>query len=498
MKLETTVKAKTPSGTLIFDKRDWLCIVILPLFLLLYFPSGKRAFSNSRNQQEAVGTRELRPEIGTRGLGLSSAFVSSTDDATSPLWNPAGLAALKHGDLIYDLSQGTLSFAYPIKPIGTFGVNFIDFNRLDRFLINRAANPIGTFEIGNNQALFSYAKKFGPVQLGANLGYSRAPYPNSRWAQNYDVGILSKLTPRFVVGMQYRDITGVTIRDESGHVLKTFAPQFALGATVIPHPVVRYHTCFNLTASSFGTSLEIVSNPLSASIGSNFSLDTENLYQSWSLGLSLKQWGKQAYYTYLNRADCEYKHLLAIGMHFDLQRMFLGISQPNRTGSQKERKPETSKYTCTEIAKQHNIDVKLMLAIIYVESNFNPVAVSKTGAGGLMQMIPGTARELGLKVPRYSNKLNPSRNPNVDERFDPYKNLNAGLTYFNKLLAKYKDMTLALGAYNIGPGKVRVGGSLTSTGRKYVKKVLTRYRLYSNDTAKTEADRKRLEIILNN
>ena len=483
---------------MIFDKREWLHIVIFCLLLLSYFPSGKNAFSISRPQQDDVGARELRPEIGTRGLGLSGAFISSTDDATSPLWNPAGLAALKHGNLIYDFSQGALSFAYPIKPIGTFGVNFVDFNRLDRFLLNHTANPIGTFELGNNQALFSYAKKFGPVQLGVNTGYSRAPYSGSRWAPNYDVGILSKLTPHILIGMQYRDITGVTIRDENGQVLKNFAPQFAFGATVIPHPAVRGHTCFNFTASSFGTSLEIVASPLSASIGSNFSLDTETLYQSWSLGLSLNQWGKQAYYTYLNRADCEYKHLLAIGMHFDLQRLFFGISQPHQPAPKKEQNPETPKYTCTEIAKQHNIDVKLMLAIIYVESNFNPVAVSKTGAGGLMQMIPGTARELGLKVPRYTNKLKPNRNPDVDERFAPYKNLNAGLTYFNKLLAKYKDRTLALGAYNIGPGKVRVGGSLTSAGRKYVNKVLTRYRLYSNDTERMEADRKRLEIILNN
>ena len=210
-----------------YSKRVWLFLV--PIFLLLsYFFSEKNTLSDSLN---------LRPEVGTRGLGLSGAFISSADDATSPLWNPAGLATLRRGNLIYDLSQGAFSVAYPIKSIGTFGINFLDLNSGDRFLVEHVSNPIGSFELGNNQALFSYARKFGPLQLGASTGYSRAPYYGSRWAQNYDIGMQTELNPYLTLGMRLRDISGVTIRHQNGQVLQTFDQHFALGAALTPHPV---------------------------------------------------------------------------------------------------------------------------------------------------------------------------------------------------------------------------------------------------------------------
>ena len=115
-----------------------------------------------------------------------------------------------------------------------------------------------------------------------------------------------------------------------------------------------------------------------------------------------------------------------------------------------------------------------------------------------MQMVPGTARELGLKVPHYSNKLKPSLDSNVDERFDPQKNVEAGLIYFNQLLKKYQNnLTLALGAYNVGPGKVRVAGPLIGRGKTYANSVITRRDLYRQDAKLSETDLKRLEIILN-
>ncbi|RKU36642.1 hypothetical protein C6496_12795 [Candidatus Poribacteria bacterium] len=158
-----------------------------------------------------------------------------------------------------------------------------------------------------------------------------------------------------------------------------------------------------------------------------------------------------------------------------------------------------SKYKAVQIAEEYNVDVELLLAIIYAESNFNPLAVSKSGAAGLMQMMPHTARELGLKVPKYSNKVKPTRNANIDERFNPTKNLHAGLTYYKKLLEKYRgDLTLTLGAYNVGPGRVRVRGPLISRGKRYAKKVITRSQLYRNNTEQIEVDLKRLEAVLNN
>lgn len=488
------------------------------------------SFSESGNDQTYIDTLEQRPPIGTRGLGLSRAFVSGADDATSPLWNPAGLASLNHGNIIYDLSQGALSIAYPVKSVGTFGINLLDFNTSDRFLINEFSNPIGTFEYGYNQALLSYARKLGPIRIGVSTGFSRSPYQNSLWAQNYDLGAMIALSQQAIVGMQFRDINGVSIQDENGFILNRYNSQMAFGTTLIPHKHIKWHACYSVTTPSFGTSLEIVTGSLSANVGSHFSFDAGAFAQSWSLGLSLNRWGKQTYYTFLNQEDLDYKHLLSIGFtfgdttqassekthgHNDTTKDYVAshdaesdirsthpTTQPrtpdNPTHQKTEPTQNTSKKKSIQIAERYSISLELMLAIIYVESKFNPVAVSKTGAGGLMQMIPSTAREYSLKVPKYTNRLKPNLDGKVDERFDAQKNLEAGLEYFNFLLNKYlNNLTLALGAYNVGPGRVKIRGPLSSRGRVYAEKVLTRQQLYRSDGKLLETDLKRLEIILN-
>ena len=496
--------------------RKWGLLLVAAAFLLFsYFLGQKSTSSDPIN---------LRPEVGTRGIGLGGAFISSADDATSPLWNPAGLATLQRGNLIYDLSQGAVSLAYPIKPIGTFGVNFLDLNGGDRFLFDHVANPIGSFELGNNQALFSYARKFGPLQLGASTGYSRAPYYGSRWAQNYDVGVLTALNTHFALGVRLRDISGVTIRHRNGQVLQTFDQQLALGTVFTPHPMIRWHNRLDITPPCLGTSLEIGSDTIAARVGSTFTFGDEAPPQSWSLGFSLNQLGKQLHYTYLNQENLEHKHLVSIGMSFGRTQPIshkpeavassapqAPISKSTTVASSAPQAPISKSTTETQkieqpkpadkavqIAKQYDIDVELMLAIIYAESNFNPIAVSKNGAGGLMQMMPETARELGLTVPKYQDKRKPKLDSHIDERFDPHKNLHAGLTYFKMLFEKYRgNLTLALGAYNVGPGKVRVAGPLISSGKRYANRVLSRSQLYRDNVAQMETDLKRLEALLN-
>ena len=481
--------------------RKWGLLLVAAAFLLFSYFLGQKSTSSD--------PIHLRPEVGTRGIGLGGAFISSADDATSPLWNPAGLATLQRGNLIYDLSQGAVSLAYPIKPIGTFGVNFLDLNGGDRFLFDHVANPIGSFELGNNQALFSYARKFGLWQLGASTGYSRAPYYGSRWAQNYDVGVLTALNTHLAVGMRLRDISGVTIRHRNGQVLQTFDQQLALGAVLTPHPLIRWHNRLDITPPCLGTSLEIGSDTIAARVGSTFTFGDEAPPQSWSLGFSLNQLGKQLHYTYLNQENLEHKHLVSIGMSFGKTQPI--SHKPDATAFSAPQAPISESTTETEkieqpkspdkavqIAKQYDIDVDLMLAIIHAESNFNPMAVSKNGAGGLMQMMPETARELGLTVPKYQDKRKPKLDSHIDERFDPHKNLHAGLTYFKMLLEKYRgNLTLALGAYNVGPGKVRVAGPLISRGKKYANKVLSRSQHYRDNVAQMETDLKRLESLLN-
>ena len=112
-------------------------------------------------------------------------------------------------------------------------------------------------------------------------------------------------------------------------------------------------------------------------------------------------------------------------------------------------------------AAKHHVDPNLVRSIIKVESNFNPRAVSRKGAMGLMQLMPATARDLNV------------RNP-----FDVEQNVDGGVRHFKELLDNFNgDVSMSLAAYNAGAGAVSRHGGVPpyAETRDYVKRITSLY-----------------------
>jgi hypothetical protein len=115
-----------------------------------------------------------------------------------------------------------------------------------------------------------------------------------------------------------------------------------------------------------------------------------------------------------------------------------------------------------QAAERHGLDPDLVLAVVAVESSFRPQAQSPKGAQGLMQLMPATAAELGVK-----------------DAFDPAQNLDGGARHLNALLTLYGgDLTRALAAYNAGVKAVEKSKGVPPyrETREYVRKVLKEYK----------------------
>ena len=284
-----------------------------------------------------------RPQVGAKPIGLGSVFISNSEDAFGALWNPAGLVNLRKTTLDYDLSQGGFSIGLPLLPSLILGASFFDLNNTDRFIIDQATNPIGTFGHDNNQSVFSVAGKFGSqLSLGANLNLTK--HIHEKLLPSYDLGILINATPSIILGASLREFG-----DQSRE------PVFDLGMTWKAHNYFQLSNALDTTTWKFRAGAELSFHRFALRYGSIFHLDGSRNWSAWSAGSSVRINSSEISYAYVEDQERENQHFISVSFT-------LGLPAGTKTNNDNKQKIIRTSHAET-IANQYNLEIELLLSI---------------------------------------------------------------------------------------------------------------------------------------
>lgn len=448
--------------------------------------------------------------VGARSRGAGSVTATLRGDPASLFGNPALIADAERAGFLLDATQGSLAAAIPVSEGGVVSFGAVNLDPVDT-----TVGPLAPLRIGAYRASLGYAHSFGHAQAGMTL---------DRWLLSgggrytgFSLGALVEPSPYAQFGAQaiWLDPDGWGTLDADMRSGESW--NWRYGAMIRPADNLRFIAEMSRGTVAFG--METDWRMLSARAGWR---GDSRLSAGGSVNLPQ---GAVVHYAYDFDSETprEGDHSLSISIPLQASNPHVapvpapapvpaapaprptiivvpeGAEPPKRlVASAVDPKPDIpldARHSLRALIESHSrkygIPPELLLGIVHAESSFDPNAVSKSGAVGLFQLMPGAARDMGIQLPD-SAILDRKR----DLRFNPMVNADAGIRYFAHLLQRFDwNYALAIAAYNAGPGRVATDIPQRSETERYVSRVLNFYYRYSSNAEALDGAWKRVEAI---
>ncbi len=454
--------------------------------------------------------------VGARSRGAGSVTTTLRGDPASLFGNPALIADAERAGFLLDATQGSLAAAMPVSDGGA-----VSFGVLNLDEAAGQVGPLSPLRIGAYRASLGYAHSVGNAQGGMTIDHWLLS--GGKRYTGFSLGALIAPSPYAQFGAQavWIDPDGWAQWPLSNaEIPRGESWNWRYGALIRPADDLRFLVEMSRGTVAFG--METDWRMFSARAG------WRDSRLSAGVSANLPQGAVVHYaYDFDNQKPREGDHSLSISFPLEgsiqpappapvaapapvpvpaspQQRQTIivvqeGADPPKRlVASAVDRKldiPLDARHSLRALieshARKYGIPPELLLGIVHAESSFDPNAISKSGAVGLFQLMPGAARDMGVQLPD-SAVLDRRRDP----RFDPMVNADAGIRYFAHLLQRFDwNYALAIAAYNAGPGRVASDIPQRSETERYVGRVLNFYYRYTGNPEALEGAWKRIEAI---